>query len=140
MRVGLDFTGIGVGAVVISPDRRVLLLHLKDLEGSDLWSIPGGQLLIGESPEEALDREVQEETGIVVCLKELLGHITHNGKEGHWISFVYLVTLFKGEPRVSEPQVHNRVEWWPLHHLPNLTEISLVSMNLLPEDAKGFFE
>ncbi len=53
----------GVGAIVPDLTGRILL---QEKSGGEGWSIPGGAIEPGEHPEEALVREVIEETGIVV--------------------------------------------------------------------------
>ena len=50
-------------AVLLSPDGRILLMSVRGSAGS-LWITPGGRLEAGESPREALSREVREETGL----------------------------------------------------------------------------
>ena len=51
-----------VGALIRSPDRRVLLIQTHKWRG--MWGVPGGKLEYGESLKEALRREVSEETGL----------------------------------------------------------------------------
>lgn len=56
---------IGVGGVVISGDRALLIRRgAPPLEGE--WSIPGGTLEVGETLAEGVRRELAEETGIEV--------------------------------------------------------------------------
>ena len=64
---------VAVGAVVVARDARVLLVRRArpPLEGS--WSLPGGRVEAGETFEHATVREVQEETGLKVCVRESLG-------------------------------------------------------------------
>lgn len=59
-----------VTAIVIEDD-QILLLN-QDTEGDRAWSLPGGKVEPGETIEEALRREVQEETGLEVHVGDLL--------------------------------------------------------------------
>ncbi|NLP63258.1 NUDIX hydrolase [Paraburkholderia sacchari] len=50
-------------AFVLNPRREVLLVHHRKL---DVWLYPGGHIEHGETPDDAVRREVQEETGLPV--------------------------------------------------------------------------
>jgi len=58
---------VGVGAVILDGD-RVLLVKRGHSPLKGEWSLPGGRVELGESLEEALVREVLEETGIQVVV------------------------------------------------------------------------
>ena len=66
MRKFPDRPIVGVGAVVLDADGRVLLVKRghEPLKGE--WSLPGGGVELGETLEAALAREVLEETGVTV--------------------------------------------------------------------------
>lgn len=53
-----------VGALIFDPARRVLMIRTH--KWSNLWGIPGGKIKYGEPAEEALRREVMEETGLEI--------------------------------------------------------------------------
>jgi len=59
-----------VSAVILN-DRRELLLQRRSDNGQ--WGLPGGSVEIGESVTEAIQREVAEETGLVVEVARLVG-------------------------------------------------------------------
>jgi ADP-ribose pyrophosphatase YjhB (NUDIX family) len=61
---------IGVFAVIINEENRVLLSHRKDF---DLWNLPGGGMISGEAPWDGVIREVREETGLEVEVVKLSG-------------------------------------------------------------------
>lgn len=60
-----DSPQIAVGAVVFR-ENRVLLVKRNQLPGKGLWAIPGGRLELGETLKEAAQREVREETGVII--------------------------------------------------------------------------
>ncbi len=60
-----DNPRVAVGAVVFSND-RVLLVRRGHPPSEDLWAIPGGSVEIGETLQEAAEREILEETGITI--------------------------------------------------------------------------
>ena len=55
-----------VGAVVLDPGGRLLLIRRGNEPGRGLWSVPGGRVEPGESVAAAVEREVREETGLAV--------------------------------------------------------------------------
>jgi 8-oxo-dGTP diphosphatase len=63
---------IGVGAVIVQ-NRRVLLIRRGQPPLLGEWSLPGGVLECGESLRDAVIREVQEETGLTVEPRQMLG-------------------------------------------------------------------
>ncbi len=62
-----------VGAVIRDGAGRLLLILRGHEPGMGLWSIPGGRIEPGESAEQAVVREVMEETGLAVTCGPLLG-------------------------------------------------------------------
>jgi ADP-ribose pyrophosphatase YjhB (NUDIX family) len=64
-----------VGAVVVDPAGRLLLVRRGRDPGAGLWSIPGGKVEPGESRAEAVVRELAEETGLPVVVGEHVGTV-----------------------------------------------------------------
>lgn len=60
-----DHPRVGVGAVVLR-DGRVLLVRRGVEPARGLWAIPGGGLKLGETLQQGAEREIREETGIVI--------------------------------------------------------------------------
>ena len=52
-------------AVLRDAGREVLLVKHRRRDGSEFWQLPGGGMLPNERPEEAVLRELREETGLV---------------------------------------------------------------------------
>src|SRR6185437_5388313 len=61
---------IGGFAVIVDERQQVLLCHRSDI---DRWNLPGGRVEPGETPWQALVREVKEEVGIEVVVERLAG-------------------------------------------------------------------
>lgn len=70
------------GAVVSDGAGRLLLIRRGRPPSAGLWSIPGGRVEPGESPEQAARREVWEETGARVAIGPLLGRVVLPGLDG----------------------------------------------------------
>ncbi|MFF0489536.1 NUDIX hydrolase [Nocardia sp. NPDC004068] len=61
---------VAVSAIVRDEQGRILMIHRTD---NDRYSIPGGGMEVGETVADAVVREVEEETGIVVRPTDLVG-------------------------------------------------------------------
>ena len=109
---------VGVGAVVIDADCVLLVRRAQPpLEGQ--WSLPGGAVEVGETLSSAIQREVFEETGMVVSvgpIVEVLDRI-HTDAEGrveyHYVLIDYLCTAVGG---ALHPQSDAADATWALRH------------------------
>lgn len=68
-----------VGAVVHDAAGRLLLVRRGHEPGRGLWSLPGGRVEPGETDARAVEREVREETGLVVRAGPTVGRIALPG-------------------------------------------------------------
>ncbi|OGP51394.1 MAG: hypothetical protein A2Y79_03750 [Deltaproteobacteria bacterium RBG_13_43_22] len=66
-----DRPWVGVGGVVFQGDKVLLVKRGKE-PGLGRWSIPGGAVDVGESVKSALQREIEEETGLLVEVLDLV--------------------------------------------------------------------
>lgn len=71
-----------VGAVIRDEAGRILLIKRGHDPGKGLWSVPGGRIEPGETDEQAVVREVREETGLEVECGPLVGAIERPGMAG----------------------------------------------------------
>ena len=104
----MAFNLILVAAVaLIDVDNRVLLASRppgKQFAG--MWEFPGGKLEKGETPEQALVRELREELSIEVC-EPCLAPFTfasHSYESFHLVMPLYLCRNWEGEPQAREGQ------------------------------------
>jgi 8-oxo-dGTP diphosphatase len=71
-----------VGAIITDRSGRLLLVQRGHDPGKGLWSVPGGRVEPGETDEEAVIREVREETGLIVASGSLAGSVERPGLAG----------------------------------------------------------
>jgi 8-oxo-dGTP pyrophosphatase MutT (NUDIX family) len=120
------------------PVPQAALIGRLDRRGRLLWSLPKGHLEVGESPEEAAIREVQEETGIRGRVVTKLGVIDFwfvaDSHRVHKTVHHFLLEAVSGELSDADVEV-DEVAWVPLGDLPGRlaydTERKLLSQ--LPE-------
>jgi 8-oxo-dGTP diphosphatase len=87
-----------VGAVIKDPDGRLLLIKRGHEPGAGLWSLPGGRIEPGETDQQAVAREILEETSLSVRCGRLLGTAELPGPEGAVIHVSdYLAVVTGGE-------------------------------------------
>lgn len=88
-----------VGAVIRRHDGRLLLIRRGRPPGRGLWSLPGGRVETGETDEEAVVREVREETGLDASVTVLLGSVERTGPDGVVFDiYDYTATVAPGTP------------------------------------------
>ena len=82
------------------------------------WEFPGGKIESGESPEQALARELDEELGIKAVIGPRVTHIRHNYRHGGAVDLVFFaVHEFTGE---LQNRIYHEVRWVKLEDLPSL--------------------
>lgn len=124
---------VGTGAVVRDAEGRVLLLLRKKHPEMNKWSIPGGKVDLFETSQDAIVREVEEETGLNVQVERLLciDETIRPEQEQHLLSLIYLVRANSGEPENREPQKHAQMRWFAEDELPPDAEIASFSQQAL---------
>ena len=102
----------------IGPKQHVLLIN-----GKFGWALPGGKVRAGEEVYAALEREVEEETGVRLALMLPVGVFSKVGRDhrGRYVSFAYQATLATtGQIEICAGSDAKEVRWWPLDSLPQL--------------------
>src|SRR5215207_741121 len=85
--------------VVIASERGVVLIRRANEPFEGQWALPGGFVEVGETVEEAADREAAEETGLAVEVARLVGVYSDPDRDprGHNVSVAFLVRVLGGD-------------------------------------------
>ena len=112
---------IAVSAFVRDQKGRFLLMRRSG--DSDycpgLWELPGGKVDPGETPEQALRREVQEETGLSIALEKFVGQAEFTAKGKKCMMYFWTVEITGGRIRLSEE--NQDYDWLPLSEFSRKT-------------------
>lgn len=86
-----------VTAAIIQHNKHILIAQRKENVDQPLkWEFPGGKLEPGESPEQCLAREIQEELGLSIEVMKIYYVISHNYSDRQIILLCYLCRLIAG--------------------------------------------
>jgi 8-oxo-dGTP pyrophosphatase MutT (NUDIX family) len=95
----------GVAAVIEDELGRILL---QEKSSGEAWSLPGGAIEPGETPEQAICREVREETGLLVEPRRIIGvyggrHFRYTYPNGDKVEYLVVLYLCVPTGTSSEP-------------------------------------
>ncbi|GAB4206148.1 MAG: NUDIX domain-containing protein [Roseiflexaceae bacterium] len=119
---GRDHIGVGVGALIVDADGRLFMAQRGPQARNEAgcWEFPGGRVELHERMEQALQREIEEEYGIVISVTSQIGAFDHLlPDEGqHWISITFLARLVSGTPSIREPHKCSAIGWFRTDAMP----------------------
>jgi 8-oxo-dGTP diphosphatase len=110
---------ITVDGMVIR-NNNILLIKRKNEPFKGLWALPGGFVGYGETVEDAVKREVREETGLDTDIIKLFGVYSNPNRDprGHTISIVFILKPVGGNLKGKDDASDAR--YFPLNSLPKL--------------------
>ena len=109
---------IEVVAAIIVNDNKVFATQRGYGEWKDFWEFPGGKIDAGETPEEALRREIKEELDTEIAVGELFTTIDYDYPTFHITMHCYLCTIENGSLTLLE---HEAAKWLSLEQLYSVT-------------------
>ena len=114
---------VEVVAAIIFRDGELFATQRGYGEWKDWWEFPGGKMEPGETPEEALVREIREELSTEISVDEFLCTVEHDYPQFHLTMHCYLCSLLTEALHLNE---HEAARW--------LTTNELDSVKWLPAD------
>ena len=106
-----------VGAVITDHDRVFCARRSETMSLPGKWEFPGGKIEKGETPRQALERELEEELLIDVEVGEKVTTTEYEYDFGIVSLTTFFCHLGKGNPRVTE---HAEIRWTPVANLHEL--------------------
>ena len=118
---------VGVGAVILDRD-QILLEKRKNSPGKGKWSVPGGLVELGEDVEQAVIREVKEETCLDVYEPRLINVVNYVSLSDrgavvyHYVILDYIVNVKGGDAKAASDA--DALKWVPFNEVEeyDLTE------------------
>lgn len=114
---------VKVVAAIIIHDNKIFATQRGYGEFKDGWEFPGGKIEPGETPQEALVREIKEELDIEIEVKDFLETVEYDYPAFHLSMDCFFCVIRSGEMVLKE---HEAVKW--------LTVETLDSVDWLPAD------
>lgn len=114
---------IEVVAAIICNGGKIFATQRGYGEWKDWWEFPGGKIEIGESPEQALRREIREELATEISVGKLLHTVEYDYPHFHLTMHCYLCKVETGNLTLLE---HEAAKWLSLDNLQ--------TVNWLPAD------
>ena len=105
---------------ILFQDESVLLVQRKYAPFQGSWALPGGFVEYGETTEDAVVREVLEETGVKTNIRSLIGVYSdpHRDPRGHTVTVAYLIDRMSGELLAGDDA--SSVKFFKMNELPAL--------------------
>jgi 8-oxo-dGTP diphosphatase len=121
-------------ALMLRGDEILICQRRPDQPMALQWEFPGGKIEPGESPEQALARELNEELGIEATIGQRVTHIRHNYRHGGAVDLQFFAVYeFRNE---IENRIFKEVRWVKLEELTNFDFLA-ADRGLIKDLAQG---
>jgi len=120
---------IKVAAAIIRDNDKILATQRGYGEFQGMWEFPGGKIEAGETPTEALEREVKEELNVSVEVEKFMKRIEYDYPQFHLSMDCFICKIKSGTLELRE---HQQAKW--------LTKDTIENLNWLPADIELIME
>ena len=108
---------IEVVAAIILKENKIFATQRGYGEWKDWWEFPGGKIEEGETPEEALKREIREELSAEISVDKFLCTVEHDYPKFHLTMHCYLCSLAGEALHLNE---HEAAKWLMMDELDSV--------------------
>ncbi len=105
---------VDVVAAIIVKDRQILATQRGYGEFEGGWEFPGGKIEAGETPEEAIVREIREELDATIAVDDFLVQVEHDYPTFHLSMKCFLCSLDDSGFQLLE---HHAAKWLDMAHI-----------------------
>lgn len=119
---------VNVAAAIFYKDNKILAACRADADNAGFWEFPGGKVEVGETSEQTLRREIQEELHCSVQGAFFYDTVTYSYPTFDLHMDCYICTLRETEKPVLDPNVHSQLCW--------LAQNELLDVQWLPADVE----
>jgi 8-oxo-dGTP diphosphatase len=126
-----------VGAVIVNSERQILCaLRSAHRSLGGMWEFPGGKIEPGETHQQALVREIQEELGCQITVGQFITECLHGYSTVCVHLYTYYATISSGSP---SPREHEKLEWNRVMRLGTLhwAPADLPTVQMVIQDLSG---
>lgn len=108
---------IRVVAAIIRKDGKIFATQRGYGAYKDYWEFPGGKIEAGETPEQALIREIKEELATTIRPERFVMTVEYDYPEFHLSMDCFICSIVEGEPELLE---HESACWLSFDHLSDV--------------------
>lgn len=146
MLAGIDYVGISLGFICHDGQGNILMhkrsKNTRDQHGH--WDWGGGKMELGETIEEGLLRELQEEYGVDGKIEHVLPPVdwVSKGKiTAHWVVLLHIVKVDRDKVINNEPRSIEELGWFDFDNLPDpLHEGNKYDLELHGEEIRKYIK
>ncbi len=123
---------------ILLENHSVLLVQRKHGPFQGAWALPGGFVEYGEKTEDAVVREVFEETGLKTIIRSLIGVYSnpHRDPRGHTVTVAYLINRVGGDLNAGDDA--SSVKFFKVNELPELAfDHAVIVKDAFQRDSNG---
>ena len=132
MKKGIDYIGVGVGAVISDDEGKYFLAKrgAGARNEAETWEFPGGGVELGDGLEDTIIREIREEYDINIRVDSFLCVFNHliPDEHQHWVGLTYSCSIISGSPKICEPEKCDDIGWFTLEEMKTMN-LSLISVH-----------